>query len=70
MTSENDNESPEEIVKWTLRGINEAASSTTMHDPFGDETLRYLQPPTPYVHYLMVEFNFSRRKAELIADIT
>ena len=60
----------EEITLWTLRGIHAAAEKTPKHDPMGEDSVRYLDPPTPGVYYLMVEFDITRSKAEFIADIT
>ena len=60
----------EEIALWTLRGIHAAAEKTPKHDPMGEEEVRYLEPPTPGIYHLMVEFDMTRSEAELIADIT
>ena len=60
----------EEIALWTLRGIHAAAEKTSKHDPMGEEGVRYLEPPTPGVYHLMVEFDMTRSEAEWIADIT
>ena len=67
----NDNlDETEKIVRWTMRGIDAAGQKQAEHDPMGDDKVRYIKPPCPYVHYLMVEFNWSRSKAEFIAGIT
>jgi hypothetical protein len=67
----NDNlDENEKIVRWTMRGIDAASQKQSRLDPMGDDKVRYIKPPCPYVHYLMVEFNWSRSKAEFIADIT
>ena len=60
----------EEIALWTLRGIHAAAEKTSKHVPMGEEGVRYLEPPTPGVYHLMVEFDMTRSEAEWIADIT
>ena len=60
----------EEIALWTLRGIHAAAEKTSKHDPMREEGVRYLEPPTPGVYHLMVEFDMTRSEAEWIADIT
>lgn len=60
----------EEIALWTLRGIHAAAGKTPKHDPMGEEGVKYLEPPTPGVYHLMVEFDMTRSEAEWIADIT
>ena len=67
----NDNvDESEAIARWTLRGVYAAADKKSKHDPMGEEGLRYLEPPSPYVYYLMVEFDMNRSMAEWIADIT
>ena len=67
----NDNaDQGEEIARWTLRGIYAAADKKSKHGPMGEEGLRYLEPPSPYVYYLMIEFDMTRSMAERIADIT
>ena len=60
----------EKIVRWTMRGIDAAGQKQSKHDSMGDDNVRYIEPPSKYVYYLMVEFNWSRSKAEFIADIT
>ena len=47
-----------------------AADKKSKHDPLGEEGMRYLNPPSPGVYYLMVEFDMTRSMAEWIADIT
>ena len=67
----NDNvDQGEEIARWTLRGVYAAADKKSKHDPLGEEGMRYLNPPSPGVYYLMVEFDMTRSMAEWIADIT
>jgi hypothetical protein len=67
----NDNsDEAEKIVRWTMRGIDAAGQKQSKHDPMGNDKVRYIEPPCPYVHYLMVEFNWSRSNAEFIAGIT
>jgi len=67
----NDNiDESEEIARWTLRGIYAAADKKPKHDPMGEDGLRYLEPPSPGVYHLMVEFDMTRSMAERIADIT
>ena len=67
----NDNvDESEAIARWTLRGVYAAADKKSKHDPMGEEGLRYLEPPSPGVYYLMVEFDMTRSMAERIADIT
>ena len=58
------------IVRWTMRGIDAAGQKRYEHDPMGEDKVRYITPPCPYVHYIMVEFKWSRSKAEFIASIT
>ena len=59
-----------EIALWTLRGIHAAAEKIPKHDPMGEDGVKYLEPPTPGVYHLMVEFDMTRSEAEWIADIT
>ena len=67
----NDNvDESDEIARWTLRGVYAAADKESKHDPMGEEGLRYLEPPSPGVYYLMVEFDMARSMAEWIANIT
>jgi hypothetical protein len=67
----NDNvDESDEIARWTLRGVYAAADKESKHDPMGEEGLRYLEPPSPGVYYLMVEFDMTRSMAEWIANIT
>ena len=67
----NDNvDASDEIARWTLRGVYAAADKKAKHDPMGEEGLRYLEPPSPGVYYLMVEFDMTRSMAEWIANIT
>jgi len=67
----NDNvDASDEIARWTLRGVYAAADKKSKHDPMGEEGLRYLEPPSPGVYYLMVEFDMTRSMAEWIANIT
>ena len=67
----NDNvDASDKIARWTLRGVYAAADKKSKHDPMGEDGLRYLEPPSPGVYYLMVEFNMTRSMAEWIANIT
>ena len=66
-----DEENAGTIVEWTLRGIKAAKLRKAKHNPMGGEDgIYYIEPPTPLVHHFMVEFGFTRRMAEQIADIT
>ena len=64
-------ETPEDVVKWQLRGIEGAKQKTPKHNPMGGEDgVYYLFPPGPGVHFFMVEFGYTRREAEFMVDIT
>ena len=67
----NDNvDASDEIARWTLRGVYVAADKKSKHDPMGEDGLRYPEPPSPGVYFLMVEFDMTRSMAEWIANIT
>jgi len=68
----NDNtDAAEKTARWTMRGIDAAIQKTPKHNPMGGEdSIYYLFPPGPGVHFFMVEFGYTRREAEFMVDIT
>jgi hypothetical protein len=65
-----DNDRGHEFVVWQFRAIDAAAAKKPKHNPMGEGGVVYLNPPNPYVHYIMVEFGHTRQEAEFIASIT
>ena len=61
---------PSAIAEWNMRAIVSAQKLKAKHDPLGDEKVRYLEQPSPGVHFLMVQFDLTRKQAEFLADIT
>ena len=53
---------PSAIAEWNMRAIVSAQKLEAKHDPLGDEKVRYLEPPSPGVHFLMVVY-LTRKQA-------